>query len=192
MQPGEIHQESWFEQNSGMIIKLTVFIVLLVVILVSTGYMKKIIVFINPDLTNCQGGTCKSSCIKGVELQKQGAHCADTSKICCILNNRTPSAECANRKQGDPCGKAMACDDYNVCISLCEYCSKYPEDKSCNITSYVGKYVSQFDSNFSCGCTQMDCETFDNSRLGTCVKGFCPSETPGAVDYMCCSTMYTK
>lgn len=189
---GSSPSESWLDQNMGFMIKLAVFVILLIIILLSTGYMKKIMVFINPDLENCKGGTCRASCIKGDELQQQGIKCSDTSKICCMPNNYVPSPECDGRTKGEPCGEVMLCDEYSVCISRCEYCSIYPEDESCKITGIVGKSVTQFDATFSCGCTDMDCITFDNSRMGTCVKGFCPSNNPVAIDYMCCSTLYKK
>jgi|GEM_PF-2279045 hypothetical protein len=184
--------ESWLDSNAGMILKIGVFILLLVIILLSTGYMKKIMVFVNPDLENCKGGTCKTSCIKGSELQQQGIKCADTSKVCCMPDTHTVSPECNSRSQGEPCGEVMLCDEYSTCISRCEYCSIYPTDKSCKIEGMVGKAVTEFDSTFSCGCTDMDCITFDNSRMGTCVKGFCPSNNPVATDYMCCSTLYKR
>jgi hypothetical protein len=184
--------ESWIDQNMGFMIKLAVFVILLVIILLSTGYMKKILIFVNPDLESCKGGTCRASCIKGDELPQQGAKCSDTSKICCMPNNRIPSTECIGRTQGEPCGEVMLCDEYLVCVSRCEYCSMYPEDKSCVFNGIVGKSVTKFDSTFSCGCTDMDCITFDNSKMGTCVKGFCPSNNPVATDYMCCSTLYNR
>ena len=185
--------ESWLDKNMGFITKIIIFIILLLIILLSTGYFKKILVFVNPDSESCKGGTCRASCIKGDELQQQGSKCADTSKVCCMPNTRTPSPECSGRSKGDACGEVMLCDEYSVCISRCEYCSIYPEDKSCVMDQgIVGKSVTKFDSTFSCGCTDMDCITFDNSKMGTCVKGFCPSKNPVATDYMCCSTLYKK
>jgi hypothetical protein len=182
--------ESWLDQNMGFIIKIIIFVILLVIILLSTGYMKKIMVFVNPDLENCKDGTCKTSCMKGDELQQQGIKCADTSKVCCKPNKYIPSPECNGRSRGEPCGKVMLCDEYSVCISRCEYCSMYPEDKSCKITGMVGKSVKQLDATFSCGCTDMDCISLDNSKMGTCISEFCPSNNPIATDYMCCSTLY--
>ncbi len=185
--------ESWVEMNGGMIWKLGIFVLLLLIILLSTGYMKKLLVFVNPDLDTCKDGTCKSSCIKGEEVQQTKVQCSDTSKVCCIPNDRTASPECNGRSRGEPCGEIMLCDEYSVCISRCEYCSLYPTDNdSCTITGAVGKSVTSFDSTFSCGCSDMDCITFDNSKMGTCVKGFCPSNNPVAIDYMCCSTLYKK
>ena len=88
----------------------------------------------------------------------------------------------------------MLCDEDSVCISRCEYCSLYPDDNSsCTLTEgVIGKPVTKFDSTFACGCSDMDCITMDNSKMGTCVKGFCPSENPVAKDYMCCSTLYNR
>ena len=184
--------ESWFDQNAGFLFKLGIFIILLIVVLFATGYMKKIFTFVNPDLENCKSGVCRTSCIKGSELPAQGVNCSDTSQICCVPNKHVPSPECQGKIKGDPCGDVMLCDEYSICLSRCEYCSVYPDDKYCEISEISGKAATKFDSTFSCGCTDMDCNTFENSKMGTCVKGFCPSNNPLATDYMCCSTLYKK
>jgi hypothetical protein len=190
-QPEYIPSENWTERNTSFILKIAVFVILLVIVLLSTGYMKKIFIMINPDLENCHGGKCREACIKGEELQKQGVQCSDTAKICCIPNLREPSPECAGRSKGEPCGKMMICDEFRVCMTRCEYCSMNPDDDICIITEkVVGNPVVGFNEKFTCGCTDMDCISLENSKLGTCISGYCPSENPLATDYMCCINPY--
>jgi len=186
-------QESWMSKNLGTVLIAVSFIFILIAIMFSTGYMKKLVVFVNPDIENCKGGSCKGSCAAGSEIQKTDMHCADTSKVCCVPNTRQPSPECDGHKKGDVCGKLMLCDSDNVCVTRCEYCALNPTDTKCSVTTGVtGKSITALDKTFSCGCTDMDCTTFDNSKLGTCVAGFCPSNNLVASDYMCCSSPYNK
>jgi hypothetical protein len=158
----------------------------------ATGYIDKLIVKINPNSKLCPDGTCKSSCAAIQELRSTSGKCVDPEKVCCIPNTRKESPECSGRSQGELCGTMMICDENKFCVTRCEYCSRFPSDKSCNITSgLMGKYVAQLDSEFSCGCTERDCVSLDDSKLGTCVKGFCPNVGDiASIDHMCCKTPY--
>ena len=185
-------KESWMSKNLGTVLTLISFILVLIVVLLSTGYMKKFAVFLNPDIENCKGGMCKGSCIAGAEILKSDVKCKDTTNICCMPNTRQPSPECAGHNKGDICGNVMLCDADLVCVTRCEYCALNPDDNACKLQVVIGKPVDKMDNTFTCGCTDMDCNTFDNSKLGTCVKGFCPSQDIAATDYMCCSSPYKK
>jgi len=188
----EEYPESWMDRNLGLVLRLGVFIIVIIILLISTGYIKQIMVYINPDLKNCASGTCKESCIKDVEIQKQGVKCIDSDKVCCIPKEYVTSPECINKTLGYGCGKAMLCDENNICISRCEYCSKHPTDAECTISKTVGKNVNIFDGTFGCKCTEMECISFDSSKLGTCIQdnNFCPSDSLNAVDGNCCSSPY--
>jgi hypothetical protein len=182
-------------QRLALLLKIMVFVLLLIGVLLLTGYLKKIMLFVNPDIENCKGGSCRDSCIKDQEIMNNNAACSDTSKVCCVINDRTPSAECVGYTKGYVCGRLMICDADLVCVSRCDYCAQNPDDKACVIDAEVvtiGASVTKFDDKFTCGCTEMDCNSFDNSKLGTCVKGFCPSDVPVATNYMCCVNPYKK
>ncbi len=166
------------------------FFLLLILILVVTGYYKKAISFINPDIENCKGGSCQNTCMAGTEIEARNVKCSNPSKVCCLLNNRTASPECAGKSKGDVCGTLMLCDDYNVCVTRCEYCAINPNDTKCGVSDLSGKIVDALDSSFSCGCSESQCIEFDSSKLGTCVKGFCPSEDTVGTGRMCCSSPY--
>lgn len=181
--------ENWLDRNLALVLRLMVLIIIIVIVMISTGYLKKII-STNPDITNCHEGTCKYSCNKETELQKYDTKCIDREKVCCITNNHIPSPECENKTQGDFCGNAMRCDEFQACISKCDYCSKYVNDSTCTTQKFVGRQVDNFDEKFKCGCTEMDCIGFYGSKLGTCVaeEKFCPSNNPGSIDAYCCKT----
>jgi len=186
--------QSFFERNQKVIWIAISFTIALVIMLFATGYIDKIILKINPNSKLCPDGTCRDACTKVLEVRNTAGKCVDPLQVCCIKNDRPPSTECNGRNAGDSCGNMMLCDDNKVCVTRCEYCANNPDSKSCTINAgQSGNIVSKLDSEFTCGCTEMDCVSFDNSRLGTCVKGFCPNiGNIAATDHMCCKSPYKK
>lgn len=178
----------WFENNEIFVLRLIALVIVVVIILVATGYADNLIASINPDLVSCKHGKCQDSCNIIDEIQKFDTQCVDSSKVCCIPKSKISSPECSKSNQGDSCGNHMVCDDTLKCVSKCEYCARFPESTSCIVSEgIIGRAVDVLSPEFQCGCSERECGELMASGLGTCVKGFCPPKDSVANNYMCCN-----